>query len=420
MRTVGIVVEYNPFHNGHYYHVQQSRKKTGADAVVAVMSGHFLQRGEPALLDKWTRAEMALRGGCDLVLELPVAYSTQSAEWFARGAVATLDATGVVDTLCFGSESGDIESFCAAAELLHEEPASFKQALNERLAEGVPYPAAYEWALSTHAAKQGIPPLAVAQPNNSLGLHYTLAVKRMGSPIAPFTIRREKSGYNDQTPSDESIASATAIRKLLLEAGDLEAARPFVPKTTIALMQRERDKGLIAADWRLFEKQLIHSILTRSVEELGHIHEMTEGLEHRLLHTVRQLDEVRFEPLLEQLKTKRYTRTKLQRALLAVLLGHTKRELAPGKLAEGPGYIRVLGFTSKGQSLLRQMRKSSRWPVLMSAARAPEQLPYLSLDIRATAVYALARNPNASSRDLLRDYYEQPIRIADDSSPSEQ
>ncbi|PWW06354.1 putative nucleotidyltransferase [Paenibacillus cellulosilyticus] len=416
MRTVGIVVEYNPFHNGHYYHVQQSRKITGADAVVAVMSGHFLQRGEPALLDKWTRAEMALRGGCDLVLELPAAYSTQSAEWFARGAVATLDATGVVDALCFGSESGDIRSFRAAAQLLREEPASFKQALNDRLAEGVPYPAAYEYALSAHAAEQGIPPLAVAQPNNSLGLHYTLAIERIGSAINPYTIRREKSGYNDQTPSDESIASATAIRKLLLEAGDLDAARPFVPQTTLTLMKRDRDMGRIAADWRLFEKQLLHSIMTRSIEELGEIHEMTEGLEHRLLHTVRQLSEVRFESLLEQLKTKRYTRTKLQRALLAVLLNHKKSDFASNKLAEGPGYIRVLGFTPTGQALLKKMRTSSRWPVLMSAAGALDQLPYLALDIRATAVYALGRGANASSRDLLRDYYEQPIRIGMDAT----
>ncbi|WP_127531849.1 nucleotidyltransferase [Paenibacillus kobensis] len=414
MRTVGIVVEYNPFHNGHLYHVQQSRKITGADAVVAVMSGHFLQRGEPALLDKWTRAEMALRGGCDLVLELPVAYSTQSAEWFARGAIATLDACGIVDAICFGSESGDIAPFRAAARALCEEPTAFKQMLSSKLAEGVPFPAAYEAALAAYMEQTGAPSLAVAQPNNSLGLHYTLSLERIGSAMEPYTIRREKSGYNDTSPTDEAIASATAIRKLLFEAGDLNAAQAYVPHSTLQLMERELAAGRPAVDWRSFDKLLFHSILTKSTEQLAGIHEMTEGLEHRLLKTIRGLDAFRFDLLIEALKTKRYTRTKLQRALLASLLGHSKEELSPANLAEGPGYIRVLGFTPAGQSLLKRMRASSRWPVLMSAAGATQPLPMLALDIRATSVYTLARQPQADSRQLFRDYYEKPLQIGFD------
>jgi len=416
MRTVGIVVEYNPFHNGHLYHVQQSRKITGADAVVAVMSGHFLQRGEPALLDKWTRAEMALRGGCDLVLELPVAYSTQSAEWFARGAIATLDASGVVDAVCFGSESGAIAPFRAAAEALREEPAAFKRLLGERLDEGMPFPAAYESALTAHMAQAGAPSLAVAQPNNSLGLHYALSLKRIGSSIEPYTIRREKSGYNDTSPSDDAIASATAIRKLLFESGDLSAAQAYVPRSTLALMERELAAGRAAVDWRSFDRPLLHAILTKTPEQLAAVHEMTEGLEHRLLNTIRGLDSFRFDPLIEALKTKRYTRTKLQRALLAVLLGHSKEQLAPARLAEGPGYIRVLGFTPAGQALLKRMRTASEWPVLMSAAGTPKGLPMLELDVRATSVYTLAREPQATSRRLFRDFYEQPLRIGFDET----
>ncbi|MWC26609.1 nucleotidyltransferase [Paenibacillus sp. MMS18-CY102] len=411
MRTVGIVVEYNPFHNGHLYHVQQSRKITGAGAVVAVMSGHFLQRGEPALLDKWARTEMALQGGCDLVLELPVAYSTQSAEWFARGAVATLDATGAVDSLCFGSESGEIAPFRAAARALREEPQQFRDRLNERLAEGLPYPAAYELALAAHLAESGETSLAIAQPNNSLGLHYSLALERLNSHIESYTITREKSGYNDQTPSDEAIASATAIRKMLMESETLDAAKAFVPPSTLHIMERERAAGRKAVDWRNFETTLLHSIVTKSAGEIGTMHEMTEGLEHRLLNAIAQLPDLRFESLLASLKTKRYTRTKLQRALLALLLGHTKTALSPASLEDGPGYIRVLGFTPAGQALLKRMRHAAKWPVLASVAQATKSAPFLTLDIRATSAYALGRNPSATPRELLRDYYEPPIRI---------
>ncbi|GFN31937.1 nucleotidyltransferase [Paenibacillus xylaniclasticus] len=411
MRTVGIVVEYNPFHNGHLYHVQQSRKITGADAVVAVMSGHFLQRGEPALLDKWTRAEMALRGGCDLVLELPVAYSTQSAEWFARGAISTLDATGIIDALCFGSEAGDIEPFRSAARTLREEPASFKQRLNSKLAEGVPFPAAYEAALTSHMESTGSTSLTVSQPNNSLGLHYMLSLERMESDIVPYTIKREKAGYNDRSPTDEAIASATAIRRLLFESGELSAASAYVPRSTLQLMERELTAGRPAVDWQSFSMQLFHSILTKSPQQLAQLHEITEGLEYRLLKSVRGLDTLSFELLMKALKTKRYTRTKLQRALLAVLLDHSKEQLAPDRLAEGPGYVRVLGFTKVGQALLKRMRTTARWPVLMSAAGAPQPLPLLELDIQATSVYTLARQPNANSRQLFRDYYEKPLQV---------
>src|SRR5262245_42398707 len=199
MRTVGLIVEYNPFHNGHHYHLQQSLKITDSDAVVAVMSGHFLQRGEPALLNKWTRAEMALRGGCDVVIELPVAYSTQAAEWFGYGAVALLEATGVVDALCFGSEAGDIRPLQRVARQLAHEPAAFEGLMADCLRGGVSYPAAYSEAVRQFMLAAGDAEAAafpLAQPNNTLGLHYLLALERLGSAIEPFTLRREKAGYS--------------------------------------------------------------------------------------------------------------------------------------------------------------------------------------------------------------------------------
>ncbi|MFB9329657.1 nucleotidyltransferase [Paenibacillus aurantiacus] len=410
MRTVGLIVEYNPFHNGHLYHLQQSVKITEADAVVAVMSGHFLQRGEPALADKWTRTEMALRGGCDLVLELPVAYSAQAAEWFGYGAVATLAATGVVDTLCFGSEGGDLAPMRRVAQELAAEGPVFTSLLADKLAEGVSYPSAYSAAVRAYMGATGdaeAAHFAFDQPNNTLGLHYLLALERLGSPITPYTIKREKAGYAQTDITDARIASATAIRKLILEDGSTGGAAPYMPGTTLDLLA----KGSAArVSWRLFERQLFHKLLSETARALAGYHEVTEGLEHRIKNVLPSLHALTFETLLESLKTKRYTRTKLQRALLAILLGHHKEDMTREKLKRGVEYIRVLGFTPKGRLLLKRMRKEAHLPVLLSAADAQSDWRYLQMDVEATSVYALA-NPNASPRELFRDYYGTPVMV---------
>ena len=413
MRTVGLIVEYNPFHNGHLYHLQQSQKITGSDAVVAVMSGHFLQRGEPALLNKWTRAEMALRGGCDLVIELPVAYSTQAAEWFAFGAVKLLEATGVVDALCFGSEAGDIGPLRRIARVLAHEPESFGRLMADTLATGVSYPAAYSEAVRQFMAAAGDTEAAafgLEQPNNTLGLHYLLALERIGSAIEPYSIRREKAGYSQATITDAQIASATAIRKLVAEASSPQEAAPFIPASTLELLLRDSEAGRGPVGWSMYTKPLLHKIISESKETLEGYHEMSEGLEYRLKRAIPSLPSLQIDALLDALKTKRYTRTKLQRALLAVLLGHRKDSLSPDRLREGVQYIRVLGYTEKGRELLKRMRKSAALPVLHSAARANETYPYLELDVQATSVYSLGWS-SATARDLFRDYYDKPVTL---------
>ncbi|WP_219836625.1 nucleotidyltransferase [Paenibacillus sp. R14(2021)] len=413
MRTVGIIVEYNPFHNGHHYHLQQSLKITESDAVVAVMSGHFLQRGEPALLNKWTRAEMALRGGCDVVIELPVAYSTQAAEWFAYGACALLEATGVVDALCFGSEAGDIAPLRRVARLLAHEPESFGRLMADELRTGASYPAAYSGAVRAFMAAaddQEAAAFAFEQPNNTLGLHYLLALERLGSAIEPFSLRREKAGYSQTSITDAQIASATAIRKLVAESASPEHAAPFVPPSTMELLLRDHAAGRGQNSWKQYAPTLFHKLVSESVSDLGGYYEMNEGLEYRVKRILPKLGDIAFETLLEQLKTKRYTRTKLQRAMLAVLLGHRKELLAPDRLRSGIQYIRVLGYSPRGQELLKRMRKSAKLPILSSAASADGMLPYLELDIQATSAYALGWK-DAGPRDLFRDYYEKPITI---------
>ncbi|MGO4542969.1 nucleotidyltransferase [Paenibacillus sp. 2TAB19] len=412
MRTVGLIVEYNPFHNGHHYHLQQSRKITGADTVVAVMSGNFLQRGEPALLDKWSRTRMALEGGCDLVIELPVAYATHAAEWFAYGAVALLEATGVVDAFCFGTESGELAPLQQAADLLADEPPDFRASLKQLLDTGVNYPNAYSAAVAAYLSEQGHTDTAsfpFAQPNHTLGLHYLLALRRLEGRMQPFTIAREKSQYNDQTISDSQIASATAIRKLLLEERNLAPIRAYVPSSTYHIIEEQWSAGHCPISWTNFMQPLLHQTVTRSASQLAELRDISEGMEHRLLRTLPELTSMQFEELLVMLKTKRYTRTRLQRALLSVLLGHEKPSFTTEKLASGVQYIRVLGFTEKGKQLLRRMRTTSSLPVLLSAARAPEPYSYLELDTRASAVYMLGRGDTVPSEALFRDFKEKPV-----------
>ncbi|MBD2870781.1 nucleotidyltransferase [Paenibacillus arenilitoris] len=414
MRTVGLIVEYNPFHNGHLYHLRQSRKITEAEAVVAVMSGHFLQRGEPALLDKWTRTRMALAGGCDLVIELPCAYATQAAEWFAFGAVSLLEATGVVDAFCFGTESGELAPLLQAAELTAKESPEFKAILKRRLQDGGSYPGAYSAAVSDYLAERGHASAAnfpFAMPNHTLGLHYLIALNRIGGTMKPYTIAREKAQYNQTTATDSRIASATAIRKMLLEERTLEAAGPYVPESTYRFLREEWLAGRCPVSWDNYARPLLHAIVTRSAEQLAELRELNEGLEHRIRNALPKLDGLRFEELLEALKTKRYTRTKLQRALLSVLLGHAKADFTAEKLAAGVEYIRVLGFTGKGRQLLRRMRDAAALPVLLSAARPPRPYPYLELDVRATGAYMLDLPGGGAAPALFRDFTDKPVAM---------
>jgi predicted nucleotidyltransferase len=407
LQTVGIIVEYNPLHYGHVYHFEQSKLAAGAEAVIAVMSGHFLQRGEPAIVNKWARAEMALQMGVDVVIELPVAYASQPAEWFAYGAASLLDATGVVNSLCFGSENGDLGWFENIAEKVTHESESFQELVKNRLQSGSNFPAAYSSALS--AFTTDVSENELHKPNNTLGLHYVMALRRLGSVIRPFTITRQKAGYHQQDVTDHQIASATAIRRLLHEEGQLNAVKSLLPAYTHEILQREWGTGRAPINWAPFTQPLLHRLVSSSAEQLGKFAEVTEGLEHRIKRMLPQLDfssiDV-FEELLTAIKTKRYTRTKLQRMLLHILLGHSKEELTPQRLVEGPSYIRVLGFSEKGRSLLHTMKRTARLPVITKVTQ--HRSPYLELDIRATATYALAYN-KINGTDLIRDYAQAPI-----------
>ena len=218
MRAVGLVTEYNPLHNGHLHHLRESLRMTGADASVVVMSGHFLQRGEPALADKWVRTEMALAAGVDLVFELPFAFACNSAPHFAMGAVQSLNALGVVDSLCFGSEAGELAQLDRVASVLIERQGELERLTATRLRDGVSYPAARSSVVAGFLPE--LPPDILASPNNILGIEYLKALRSSGSQLVPYTIKRLGAGYHD-TDVTTQVASATGIRKMIAEGKDV-------------------------------------------------------------------------------------------------------------------------------------------------------------------------------------------------------
>jgi len=404
MKTVGIIVEYNPLHYGHLHHFREAKAVTKAEAVVAVMSGHFLQRGEPAVVGKWARAEAALAMGADLVIELPVRYSAAPAEWFAWGAVRLLAESGVVDSLCFGSEAGDLAPLRRAARLLAREPAAFGERLKRELKKGLSYPAAYESAL---AAFGGAGTPDIGKPNNNLGLHYLIALERLGNPIVPHTIPRIGANYHDADVTGRRIASATAIRRLLFGSGLAEAAH-YLPEWTFAVLKREFAAGRGPVSWESLAVPLFYRLATLSAEELARFEDVDEGLEYRILSALSGLRDgpASVERLLDALKTKRYTRTRLQRMLVRILLEQPKSAFTRQELERGPAYIRVLGFSDRGRHLIRRIRRASRLPVITRAGR--DNAALLAEDIRATAVYALAfREPDAWH--MRRDFYQEPV-----------
>ncbi|MGD8190157.1 nucleotidyltransferase [Brevibacillus ginsengisoli] len=408
MKTVGLVVEYNPLHNGHKLHFEAAKEATGADSCVIVMSGNFLQRGEPALVSKRARAEMALRLGVDLVIELPLPFATANAELFAHGAISILDRLGVVDSVCFGSESGEISWMHPLAEALAIEPLEFQEHLKMNLSNGLAYPLAYAQAATRYMQKFGFNQIPLDQPNNILGFNYVLALKRLNSRMEAVTIQRKKADYHQQSITDKQIASATALRKLLLDdKADLSSLAAYVPETTLDVLRREFNQGAGPICWDHYRHPLFHRLLQLTPQELSTYHEIEEGMENRLIASVKRSKTV--QELITEAKTRRFTWNRLQRMLLSVLLNLTKQEVASFQLKSGAPYARILGFSDKGQQLLKEARKKSSIPLITKARDHIH--PMLDLDLRASAIYQLGQ-PNGFSNDFLSEYKLPPLTLA--------
>ena len=385
---LGIVSEYNPFHNGHLRHLDISKQLTNADFTIAIMSGNFVQRGDTALVDKWTRAEMALRAGVDLVIELPVLYSLSSAENFADGAVKILNSLGIVNYLSFGSEIGDLDSLNEIATVLYKEPKELSGLIMSQVRSGLSYPKARELAISQYFGFSKKYSEILKNPNNILGIEYLKALKRRKCNIAPLTIKREYSDYNS-TSIKNGVTSATAIREMIKQNKNVHYV---VPYETFELLERQKEKGQIITDLSVFEKEIIYILRKLTLEELKELPDVSEGLENKIKAAANSCNTL--EELISCIKSKRYTQTRIQRILLYALLGITDKNIELSR--KTTPYIRVLGFNKNGKKMISAIsRANPKLNVIVSVKRFMELSNNLSLklmlskDVFSSNVYTL-------------------------------
>jgi predicted nucleotidyltransferase len=410
MKTVGIVSEYNPFHNGHKYHIEAAKEACNADHAVCIMSGSFVQRGEPAIFDKWSRAKMAVMNGADLVVELPVVYACQPAEIFAFGAVNILNGMGIIDNICFGSELGDTDVLHTLARLLHEEPEDFSILLREQLGKGVSYPRAVSAALSSYLGRENQEIVAdiLGNPNNVLGIEYIKALKTLGSSIEPVAVKRVASGHNDMGINSD-IASATAVRREINECGISEKVRLSMPSDCVAIAEDNIRKGRQPIYLNDFSDLLLYRLRMLEENELSLYLNSREGIENRLRRF--SLKAASCDELIERVKTKRYTRTYIQRLLCHILLGIKKTDISIFKASGCPAYIRVLAFNEKGTGLLREIKARSAFPVVTKVADFTSTddriIKMFKYDILATNIYNIAYS-NAEYKKGMEDYMVSP------------
>ncbi|WP_444684125.1 nucleotidyltransferase [Alkalicoccus luteus] len=357
MNILGVVVEYNPFHHGHAFHLEASKEKTKADLTVAVMSGSFLQRGEPAVLSSYERAAVAARMGVDLVFELPYAFAVQSADRFAEGAVKLLKAAGAT-AVCFGSEQGSIDPFLYQADLEKTHQAQLHTLLHKNLGAGMSFPSAYAKAAASLSPDHS---LDVKQPNNILGLHYVKAAQRLQLEAA--TIQRRAAGYHDIEPSDARIASATSIRNMLTSKR-IGEAQAYMPDDSAASVTEQLQQTGVLPIWETYYSLLQYRILTASPEDLAATAECREGIEHRLKAAVFEPD---FASFIKHVKTKRYTRTSLQRLCTHILTNTSKTEIKDTFENEPP--LHLLAATERGRKHLRTLRQRDIHPTVKGSSQ---------------------------------------------------
>nr|WP_165866607.1 nucleotidyltransferase [Vagococcus vulneris] len=387
LTSCGVIVEYNPFHNGHRYHVLEARKRSKSDVVVAVMSGNFLQRGEPACMDKWIRAQQALKNGVDLVIELPTVYSVQSADYFADGAVKLLHSLRV-DSLCFGTDiTGDLD-YERFGRFNYENQQLIDEEYQKIKNNGMSYP-----QQMTSVYRKLFPEwlLDFSSPNHILGMAYAKSNAAYDFPMSLYPVTRQGSGFHDTTFEQQKYASATGIRKLLAEK-NIDSLKDVVPFETYFDCLNES-----IVSWVDFWPFLKYKIQTTSVAELSQIYQMSEGLEYRLKEYINGATGL--DDFIKKIKSKRYTRTRLQRLCVYLLLNLTQQEVQT--VWENP-YLRILGFNSIGQQFLKQQKKIINKPLITNVNQKNTKL--MDVDIKAGLVYSNAVHDS-------QDFYRKPIVI---------
>lgn len=389
MKIVGIIAEFNPFHNGHKYLIQQAKKITKADYVIIVMSGNFTQTGNVAIYDKFTRAKLASEYGADLVIELPSIYSNSSAEYFAYGAVSLLNSLNIVDFLCFGAENDNIEMLKHISNTIINNNDILNNEIKSKLKLGISYPTAREAALKKLLSDDEITLLKT--PNNILGIEYIKALKRLDSKIIPICIKRESSNFNEISLNKASnrYTSATSIRNMI-KLNKIDLVEKYVPASTYATIL-----NITPLFNDSLYKLLKYKILSSDIEQLKNFSEITEGLENKIKNEITHSNS--YEELIFNLKSKRYTMTKIKRMLTNILLDITKDDLKY-IVENNICYVHVLSLSYRGKDLLSLISKNSNIPVITKIndkllnSLNGDILKYLKLDILASNIYYTLSN----------------------------
>ena len=371
MKIAGIIAEYNPFHNGHKYHIEKTREITGADGIVAVMSGNFVQRGDVAICDKFSRAEMAIHGGADLVVELPSVFACSSAEIFARGGVGLLESLGC-DCISFGIEDENIDELQKIASYLKNSNEDFKSRLNLAMKTGKSYPKALSEVLGTDV---------IDTPNNVLAIEYLKALKTM----EPFGIKRSGSMHDGE-------GSASDIRRKIQLGEDATHLMPDYSKKILESAHRP--------DRKVLESLALYKLRTMSEIELEGVPDVTEGLENRIIDAAQRADGL--DVLCELIKTKRYTMARIRRVIINSLIGIKKEDVL-----QKPQYIRVLGMNKRGMKILSEQRDKTDIPVITKTADA-KSCRMLELDTVASDIYSVLCGKRGGT-----DYLTSPIILND-------
>lgn len=361
MKTAGIIAEYNPLHCGHKYHIENTRKETGADYVIVAMSGNFVQRGAPAMIDKFSRAKSALMAGADLVVQIPPFYSLSSAEFFAKGGVSTLVNTGVCEYLSFGSESGNIDDLKKVAKVLADEPAKFKTCLKKYLKSGDPFPGARMKALIDTCPDMANLHELLTTPNNILAIEYIKYLIKTGTHMKPVTFKRVGAGYNDPYSPGRPGISSKAIREAVSYGSDINSLKDYMTEESFKSLKDSVKKNLTVTEDD-FSQMLIYKLLSERQTGYAKYSDVSEELSDRILNNLDKFTS--FSDFCNLLKTKNITYTRVSRALFHILLNMTEDSNACTEYTGACPYIRVLGFRKESEPLVSEIKTKSVVPII--------------------------------------------------------
>ena len=387
--VLGIIAEYNPFHNGHLYHILKSKELTKDDYVIAIIGGNFTQRGENSIVDKWTKAEMALAGGVDLVIELPCLYSISSAENFADGAIKILNSLKVVDHISFGAECQELNKLNIIANILYEEPKEFKSFLTDELSKGFSFPKARENAILSYLKDFSYKNI-LSEPNNILAIEYLKALKKYRSRIKPVLVPRKASGHltSDYTGS---ISSSTSIRNML-QTGKTANLKDALTPSSYTILKEEINSGHFVLNFSKFDKIALYNLRLMSLEEIKKLPDVSEGLENLIKKSALSCNTI--DDFINMVCSKRYAKTRIRRIVLYSILGITKKDMDISK--KTLPYIRVLGFNDKGKNLISKIKRRNVGINMVTSVkkfvdsnRNKNLQVLMKKDILATNVYTL-------------------------------